>query len=115
MNQLQRDLDRLAGGIRGIRLAFFGDRNVVSKVIVTDHALLRYLERVRGFKFDRERREIEEICRGVTTARVKKEGFTYEVRNAYVVTIVPDLGAGHSPGRTVRDRVMGPRQRRGPD
>lgn len=75
-----------------------------AKITVTEHALLRYLERVRGFNFDRERRAIEEICRGATTARIKKEGHIYEVRNAFVITIVPDVGG---PGRAVRDRIMG--------
>lgn len=61
-----------------------------SKVIVTDHALLRYLERVRGFNFDREKRIIEEICRHVSSGRVKKEGFTYEIKFGRVVTVRPD-------------------------
>lgn len=109
MSALKSELDRLAGGIRGIRLAFFGDREL--KMFVTDHAVIRYLERVRGFSLERARLEIQEICRGAVNARIKKEGFVYVVENGNVRTILPDTGR---PGRELRDQVMGPKQRRGP-
>jgi hypothetical protein len=69
---------------------------------ITDHALLRYLERVRGFSFEREKQAIWEICRGVQHGRVKKDGCVFEVRNGALVTITPDTG---SPNRTCRERL----------
>ncbi len=66
---------------------------------VTVHALLRYLERVRGFNFDKERREIEDICRGVISGTVKKHGCRFEITNGKVITVVP---TNPRPNRTTR-------------
>jgi hypothetical protein len=69
---------------------------------VTDHALLRYLERVRGFSFAREKQAIREICRGVKNGRVKKDGCVFEVQNGSIVTIMPDTGR---PNRLFREQI----------
>lgn len=69
---------------------------------VSDHALLRYLERVRGFKFDREKEEIKKICAGTANATVKAQGCLFEVVNGTVVTVVPDT---NTPCRTKREQV----------
>ncbi len=71
---------------------------------VTDHALLRYLERVRGFKFERERSKIRDICRGVENGTVKFSGCLFEVKNGHVITVHP---AGVVPNRTRRLAVTG--------
>lgn len=74
---------------------------------VTDHSLVRYLERVRGFDFKRERAAIQQVCQGlgdVVYATVKKDGCLYEIRNGAVVTITPDSGR---PCATTRRRVTG--------
>lgn len=69
---------------------------------VTDHALLRYLERVRGFGFDKERAEIAKICAGMDTGAVLAHGCRFEVKNGVLVTITP-LTA--TPNRTKRQEV----------
>lgn len=71
-------------------------------VHVTDHALVRYLERVRGFKFDKERAEIQRVCAGfgdMDFATINKDGFLYEIVNGSVVTIAP---RGYGPSKTKR-------------
>ena len=70
-----------------------------SQVAVTDHALLRFLERVRGFDLSKERWEIAEICRGVTNGTVKKHGHRFEVKDGSVITVMP---ACPIPNRTTR-------------
>lgn len=76
----------------------------MTKPSVSDHALLRYLERVRGFTFEREREEIASTCRGVETGTVKWRGHLYEVREGRVVTITPDVG---HPNKTKRIEILG--------
>lgn len=71
--------------------------------VVSDHALVRYLERIRGFSFERERGQIQDICAGVEEGTVKFEGHRFEVMNGRVITVVP---ATLSPNRT-RRREMG--------
>ena len=61
-------------------------------VHVTHHALIRYLERVRGFNFDREIAEIRKIC-----------GCLFEVRNGSVVSILPKTDY---PSATKRKEVL---------
>ena len=75
---------------------------------VSDHALLRYLERVRGFKFDREREAIAKICGVTQNATVKSNGYLFEVRNGCVVTIMEET-ADKVPCRIKRDEVKGMR------
>ena len=66
---------------------------------VTDHCLIRWLERVRGFNLDRDRREIQEICAGMTSGTVKSHGHYFEIENNAVVTITPDT---KMPNKTKR-------------
>ena len=68
---------------------------------VTDHALLRVLERIRGFSFAKEKAEIQRICAGVQNGTVRAHGHRFEIENGSVVTITP----GESPNRTKRLRV----------
>jgi hypothetical protein len=70
---------------------------------VTHHALVRYLERVRGFKFDREREAIQKICAGIKDGSVKAHGCIFEIRNGTVVSICPD---GPYPNATKRAEVF---------
>ena len=69
---------------------------------VTHHALLRYLERVRGFKFDKEISEIRTICCGVTNGHIKAHGCIFEIKNGALITVTPDNGG---PSRTRRQEV----------
>lgn len=56
---------------------------------ITEHALLDYLERVRGFSFDKEREEIRKICKDTTTGTVKAAGHQFEIRDGRLITITP--------------------------
>ena len=60
-----------------------------AQVHITEHALLRYLERVRGFSFDKEREAIREICKGTLNGTVKAVGHQFEIRNGRLLTITP--------------------------
>lgn len=71
---------------------------------ITDHALVRFLERVRGFDLERERQAIRDICRGINSGTVKARGHLFEVKSRAVVTVAPDSG---SPCRSKREAIMG--------
>lgn len=71
---------------------------------VTDHAVLRYLERVQGFDIEAVRRAIALKCKGATVARsVLSDGFSYMIKNGTVVTIRPTQA--QNPRRVPRERV----------
>lgn len=62
------------------------------QVSVTDHAVLRYLERVKGFDVEAVRRHIVDMCDGpaaVGAVVVNAEGVKFEIRGNVVVTITP--------------------------
>ena len=63
--------------------------NMPAPLHITEHALLRYLERVRGFSFAKERAEIMKICKGTTNGTVKAVGHQFEIRNGRLLTITP--------------------------
>lgn len=61
-------------------------------VYVTDHALVRYMERVLGVNTERLRRRIGHVVdNGVTqgASAVVADGIRYRLRRGVVVTIVP--------------------------
>lgn len=74
---------------------------------VTDHAVIRYLERVRGMDIAAIRNEIaSKVARGVALGakRVTVDGFDYDLSpTGAVCTIVPAGGSGkrvrHGPTR----------------
>jgi hypothetical protein len=66
---------------------------------VTHHALIRYLERVRGFKFDNELAQIRRICGETRNGTVKAHGCLFEIKDGKLVTIVPE---GKDPSQTKR-------------
>lgn len=61
-------------------------------VNVTDHAVLRYLERVLGFKIEKVRAHIgaktQDAHRAGASA-VIHGGFSYKIVNGHVVTVAP--------------------------
>lgn len=62
-------------------------------VVVTDHAVVRYLERVRGFNIENVRAAILTIAGGaaaVGAKAVRKDGFCYQIRDRKIVTVSPD-------------------------
>jgi hypothetical protein len=57
---------------------------------VTDHAVLRYLERVKGFDVEAVRQHIAGLCKGVQTARcVRAENVDFVIQYGVVVTVKP--------------------------
>lgn len=57
---------------------------------VTDHALIRYLERVQGIDMEWIRRHVAKKCAGLTSVRAAKiDGFLYVMRDGVVVTVRP--------------------------
>lgn len=58
---------------------------------ITDHALIRYLERVKGHKFDNERNEIKNIVRTAVkygAPFVVSNKFRYVIRDNSVITVL---------------------------
>lgn len=61
-----------------------------SEITVTDHAICRYLERVKGFNVEAVRLHIKGICKGVTLARcVRAEGMDFMIADRTVITVRP--------------------------
>lgn len=78
---------------------------------VTDHAILRYLERAKGVDVEAVRRHIEEICAGPMVAgatSVRAEGVKFCFAGAAVVTVTP---SSQIPNKTQRERVQNKIQR----
>jgi hypothetical protein len=72
-------------------------------LIVTDHALVRYCERVLGLDMEAVRKIIFDLCAGPATINatcVRRDGFKYEMVAGRVVTVTPDNGG--TPSRTAR-------------
>ena len=68
---------------------------------VTDHAVIRYLERVKGLDVEATRRHIADVCKGVRLARcVRAEGFDFVIKERCVVTVRPNGAA--NPRRVPR-------------
>ena len=57
---------------------------------VTDNAVLRYLERVKGFDIEAVRLHIKNVCKGVQMARcVRAEGMDFLITDRTVITVRP--------------------------
>jgi hypothetical protein len=59
---------------------------------VSDHAVLRYLERVQGFNIEAVRTHIGVICRSACragAASLKTEGVEFQFAKGTVVTVTP--------------------------
>lgn len=60
---------------------------------VTDHAVLRYLERAMGLNIDIVRQHILAICGGAAAfgaISVRAEGLRFEIRDGKICTVTPD-------------------------
>lgn len=69
-------------------------------VRVSDHAILRYLERAMGLNIQVVREHIIEVCdaaAAIGAVCVRTEGLRFEIANNAVTTVVPD---GAIPDRT---------------
>lgn len=75
---------------------------------VTDHAVVRYLERARGFDIEGVRRHIAETCAagvvGATCVRSEgvRFGITHNDTGPVVTTVTPN---GPLPNKTARDNL----------
>jgi hypothetical protein len=70
---------------------------VSAPLMVSDHAVLRYMERVLGFNIDGVRAQIRELTEpayGVGASGVKKDGFYYPIVQGVVTSCVPNRGPG---------------------
>ena len=78
----------------------------MSAMKITDHAVLRYLERVKGLDVETARRDIAktmEVAEGHDTASgVTSNGFRYVIYDGALVTIKPILRGGKRPKRTLQ-------------
>ena len=62
------------------------------RVHISDHALVRYIERVKGFDVEKIRKEIEELVAptlGTNATAISANGFTFVIKGGYVTTVVP--------------------------
>lgn len=67
-------------------------RAIVTFPEVTDHAIVRYLQRAKGFDMDAVRTHIADTCRVAISAgatRLKIEGVEFVFRDRTVVTVAP--------------------------
>lgn len=59
-------------------------------ISVTDHAVLRYLERVKGVDIEAVRDHIAGLCKGVQIARaVRAENMEFVIKDCTVVSVIP--------------------------
>jgi hypothetical protein len=71
---------------------------------VSDHAVLRYLERVMGLNVEMVRKHIADTCTipaSLGAVCVRAENHRFEILNNAVVTVSPD---GATPSRIVQER-----------
>lgn len=77
---------------------------VKEPVRVSDHAVLRYMERVMGLDVEKVRAHIHDVCSpaaSIGAVCVRAEGHRFEIVNNAVLTVTPDrLG----PSKTTQAR-----------
>lgn len=82
---------------------------VIPPLIVTDHSVLRYLERVQGQPIDKVRAHIAQVCAAsaaLGATCVRAEGVRFEIVNNRVVTVSPGHATPSKTGRALtQDRV----------
>lgn len=75
-------------------------------VRVSDHALIRYLERAMGLNIEVVREHIAGLCGGAAAfgaSTVRAEGVRFAICDNTVTTVMPD---GQQPTDTLRARIM---------
>lgn len=78
---------------------------------VSDHAVLRYMERAMNLNVEIVREHIASICAepaSVGAVCVRTEGVRFEIANNTVITVAPDRS---NPSKTGRERTQGTIQR----
>jgi hypothetical protein len=72
---------------------------------VTDHAVLRYLERAMGLNVEIVREHISQVCStpaAFGAVCVRAEGLRFEIRNNAIVTVAPGGAEPSRLGRVLR-------------
>lgn len=78
-------------------------------VRITEHAIVRYLERAMGFNIEAVREHIAGICGRAAAAGavcVRTEGLRFEISNNTVTTVTPDRVAPSLTGRERNQRFI---------
>lgn len=73
-------------------------------LLVTDHAILRYLERVKGLDVEGIRQHIFALCAGPAALQatcVRAEGHRFEIHNNKVVTVTSGHSTPSATGRAI--------------
>jgi hypothetical protein len=73
----------------------------MTRKTITDHAVLRYLERVAGLNTESVRAAIEERTRVAVAAgasSITVDGFRYRIVEGRVVTVIPARGRSRTIG-----------------
>jgi hypothetical protein len=84
-------------------------------VRVSDHAVLRYLERAVGLNIEMVREHIASICQGpasIGASCVRSEGVRFEINGNVIVTTALDLGAQPSRTGQARNSAIAARKKR---
>lgn len=79
--------------------------NPKETIRVTDHAVLRYMERAMGLNVEIVREHIATLCAGPAAcgaSALRAEGVKFEIAGKAVVTVVPDTGTHIN--KTTRER-----------
>lgn len=74
----------------------------MAKTPVTDHAVIRYLERCKGVDIEAIRLHIWKTCEGAVKTGatcIRAEGVKFEFASGTVITVTPD---GAKPSKTSR-------------
>ena len=80
-------------------------RNFVTVPEVSDHAVVRYLERVDGVDIEKVRAHIADVCRVAVAAgalSLKSNGMQFIFRDRVVVTVKPN-GIGRATEQQLRE------------
>ena len=73
-------------------------------IVVTDHALIRYLERAMGLNVELVREHILAICGDAAAfgaVCVRAEGLRFEIDGNRVCTVTPDHAVPNKTGQTL--------------
>lgn len=76
-------------------------------VRVTDHAVLRYMQRAMGLNVEIVREHIASLCAGPAAfgaVAVRAEGMKFEIVNGAVITVVEDTGTNMSKTTKARNQ-----------
>ena len=83
-------------------------------VRVSDHAVLRYMERAMGLNVEIVREHIQTLCAGPAAfgaTAVRTEGVKFEIVSGAVVSVVPDTGTSISNTAQARAKAKIRRER----